>query len=138
MAGRPARTLRTLLSLPAVALFFACDAGAPGAEWPRRSELGGMAPDGLSWVREPSLKECLRAAAADSGLQVVALRPDSAEAVRLSHAFLGPRGAGQVPTRVVRLGSGTVVQLQDTTPGVVDGTNSVYVDTDRCVTYLGW
>ena len=124
----------------AVMLVIAVGCFRPSADAPReRSTLGGAAPEGFRWQRTEALSECVVPVRSDTGLQPMPLFTDSAALVSLAFSFLGERASRRTTAlrRFVPGADGSLIQLADTTPGVVDGTHSVYVSSNGCVTLVG-
>lgn len=120
-----------------------CTAGTPATNsgaLDSLSALGGAAPVGRRWVTEAALKQCAQTPNRP-GMQPVDLSlPDSTEAIALGRAFLGARDDSTVtrPTTIAFTTNGVLVQFDDTLTNRLDGSNSVYIDRGRCITYLGW
>ena len=66
--------------------------------------------------------------------------PDSSAWIAIGRDFLGDRARGSrvFVAQYAATADGAFLQFRDSTAGVVDGSNSVYVSRDGCVTFLGW
>ncbi len=136
------RRLNSITLSFVITLGMACGDTSPdgGRRSSSRSELGGRAPAGFAWQREETLTECLVATPPSSGLQSNRMWTDSAEVLDLAFQFLGTRVNRRtwVPSRFVPGDDGSLVQVRDTTPGMLDGSATIYITRHGCVTALGW
>ena len=94
---------------------------------------------GTHWERRDAVRYC--EVRIDSSKPHPIMRPDSTDAVTLARRVLGTEGADWEVLEFHAVNGGIVVQLgipRRRRGPVTDGTQTLFVDPDRCVTQLWW
>jgi len=94
---------------------------------------------GTRWERRDAARYCEGAANVDSAYEII--RPDSASAVSLARRALGAEAVDWEVLEFRTIKAGSIVRLgipEQRRGAALDGTQTLFVDPDRCVTKLWW
>jgi len=94
---------------------------------------------GSRWERRDAARYCEGAANLDSAYEII--RPDSAAAVSLARRALGAEAVDWEVLEFRTINAGSIVRLgipARRREAALDGTQTLFVDPDRCVTKLWW
>ena len=94
---------------------------------------------GTRWERRDAARYCEGPANLDSAYEII--RPDSAAAVSLARRALGADAVDWEVLEFRTINAGSIVRLgipEQHRGAVLDGTQTLFVDRDRCVTKLWW
>ncbi len=94
---------------------------------------------GTRWERRDAARYCEGAANLDSAYEII--RADSAAAVSLARRALGAKAVDWEVLEFRTINAGSIVRLgipERRRGAALDGTQTLFVDPDRCVTQLWW
>ena len=94
---------------------------------------------GTRWERRDAARYCEGAVNLDSAHEII--RPDSAAAVSLARRALGVEAVDWEVLEFRTISAGSIVRLgipEQRRRAALDGTQTLFVDPERCVTKLGW